>query len=198
MAAIASLVIGNAASGEDLNPPPWRGEFCTTWQGWEFSDDNPAPPPDMGSYPYGDPYLLVDPMGDWIPVKGVAQGLWPLSGEIYVELWNHPIPNPYKEIWIQITWSPQHPDECPLVDLLDPYAGGPYCAEECVELDAATPLYHSTFRLSIEPNPEWESLRIYGTIDVDELIIDTRCVPEPATMAALAVGACLSLLRRRR
>ncbi len=53
--------------------------------------------------------------------------------------------------------------------------------------------------LTVQPNPEKEEIVIevpYCTV-VDQIVIDTRCVPEPATLALLGLGG-LCLVRRRR
>jgi hypothetical protein len=56
--------------------------------------------------------------------------------------------------------------------------------------------WHSTYNLRIYPNPDFEILRIDGTVMVDQIVIDTICIPEPAALILLAFGGLL-LLRRR-
>jgi len=36
------------------------------------------------------------------------QGVWPLSGEIWIDFPNQPEPLPFKDIYIQLTWEEQH------------------------------------------------------------------------------------------
>jgi hypothetical protein len=51
----------------------------------------------------------------------------------------------------------------------------------------------------MEPNPDWEQIVVdvpLGTI-IDEIVVDSISIPEPATMSLLALGG-LALLRRRR
>ena len=50
--------------------------------------------------------------------------------------------------------------------------------------------------LNIEPNPAFEIVRIDGAVMVDEIVIDTICIPEPASLALLGLGG-LALMRRR-
>ena len=53
----------------------------------------------------------------------------------------------------------------------------------------------------IEPNPNEESIQIKPrdcTIYIDEIVIDTICIPEPASMAMLlGTSGLLAFIRRR-
>ena len=52
----------------------------------------------------------------------------------------------------------------------------------------------------VEPNPDWEQIVIgvpVGT-ELDEVVIDTISLPEPATLILLTLGAVAVLQRRRR
>jgi hypothetical protein len=65
------------------------------------------------------------------------------------------------------------------------------------ELPLADGWTETTYTWRIEPNPPDEFFTIGGTINVDELVIDTWCIPEPAALSLLALGSMV-LLRRRR
>ncbi|MBI4578971.1 MAG: hypothetical protein HY718_04660, partial [Planctomycetes bacterium] len=113
--AIVALVVGVVAGlalADDLNPPPWRGAPGSTWQVWQFGDPSPNPPPDAGNNPYGVPSSTIAPgIGQaWLPTWDGRTGVWPLSGEIIIEIPNRPLPLPFKDIWIQLTWQPQVPN----------------------------------------------------------------------------------------
>ena len=59
--------------------------------------------------------------------------------------------------------------------------------------------YTYNYGLTIEPNPTSEMITItvpYCTV-IDQIVVDTICIPEPASMALLALGSVF-LLRRRR
>lgn len=204
--AVLALAIAPVASAEDLNPPPWAGTDGTTWQFWEFTTPNTTPLPG-GNNPYGEASLEVIPFGDWFEYKGQAPyyGWWPLSGEIWVEIPNDLRPWPEKWIWIQITWSPQDPGEIPIIEVETPDGFyGPFDVpiyedvlyEDPTGADPTVVLY-SIYDIVIPENPAVEWIHIVGTIDVTELVIDTKCVPEPGVFALGGFGL-LSLLALRR
>ena len=189
----------------DLNPPPWRGEWSTTSQVWEFMDPNPGPlPPDGpaagGQPPLDSTHLIVTPApgADWLDIDEGRLGVWPLSGEIFVHVENHEPPNDVKMVWTQLTWRPQDPTDPLGVPRLTGF--NPDIAGGVLPIDVITSAdgwIHSTLYFEIRPNPEWEDFIIAGDINVDTLVIDTWCIPEPATMALLALGG-LALIRPRR
>lgn len=200
LALVASLLLAtNAAFADDLYPPPWtRGGPGTTFQQWEFSNGNPTPPPDLVNNPYGMPSLQAWPgTGQfWVDEWGGRQGMWPLSGTIEVTIPNRPLPLPYKDIWVQITWAKQVDTSTPVVwDMLSGIYGS--LVQEIVLGPAPTgSWYHSIYQIHIEPNPVSEIVKIDGTLVVDQLVIDTICIPEPATIALLGLAG-LMILRRR-
>ncbi len=191
------LIAGPIAFADDLFPPSWRGEEGSTFQEWDFSTDNVTPVPDVVKNPYGEPLLRVKPIGDWISDPGA----WPLSGEIDVYIPNWPEPRPEKEIWIQLTWKatdvdPFLPNE-PVVGVTS------YPLFEFLEMsrtdlvDFVPGWNHSLFKINLYPNPFEEWITIKGDILVDQLVIDTICIPEPATLALLGIGGLVILNLKR-
>ena len=64
----------------------------------------------------------------------------------------------------------------------------------------------AAYEFAFEPNPAWEEIYLKfdwisdpapGGAYVDQVVIDTLCIPEPMTVGLLALGA-LGLIRRRR
>ncbi len=208
----------------DEQPPWWRGQWSTTYQYWHFLTPDPGDP---ASYPEdggvapdgpgplvegspGQPYdpgylpstmLWVYPEGDWIESDGPSNrvGIWPLSGHIDVIVDNHDPENEFKDVWLQVVWRAQEAGAEPIIGNLDPPAHPDYEPRLVAPpVDLGSGWFENTYEWRIYPNPEAEMFTISGTIDVDQLIIDTWCVPEPATLLVLALGLIPALLKRRR
>ena len=136
-------------------------------------------------------YIFDDPASGRI-------GIWPLSGQIDVTVDNHNPPNEFKWVWLQIIWRPQDAGEEPIIENLSPPAHPDYLPSlVTAPVDLGYGWFESTFEWRIYPNPIDEMFTISGTIDVDQLIIDTWCIPEPATVAVLGLGLLPVLLLRR-
>ncbi len=181
----------------ELEVPEWRGTEGSTFQQWSFSGPDLNPPPDPGfDNDYGPPMLSVRPMdgADWRPNPGA----WPLSGQIDVYIPNNPQPNEKKEIWLQVIWKtenlypfPTMPDE-PWVAVL------PFTSMDMSRTDTTESGWTlSLFQINLYPNPPQEWITVKGDIIVDHLAIDTRCIPEPATVALLGLGALVVFRRKR-
>jgi len=189
---VVTLTAGSMAFADDVAIPTWRYANGSTYQVWEFSDDNSTPVPDVVYNPYGDPLLQVNTSYGW------EAGAWALSGEIDILIPNFPEIRPEKWIQIQLTWKAADNDPFLLDDPL--IAIGPFDSMTISRYDddqIVPGCIHSIYDIVIRPNPAEEWIAIKGDIWVDELVIDTICVPEPATICLFGLGA-LTLLRKRR
>ena len=180
----------------DLNPPVWRDNPRTTLQIWEFNINDVNPMPDDYVGPFDPQPADVKPYGtdSWLADYHGHQGVWPLSGEVFVPIINFPESLDEKRIWIQLTWRSKggqpaveaSADQIPWVD--------GYQIGEASQL--ADGWYHSTYEIVLNPNPPEEMVHIYGAIYLDEMVIDTICIPEPTTVALLSIGGLLALRKR--
>ena len=218
------LSLANLALADDLRWPEWRGQWSTTVQWWDFPTGDMGQPGGPGVIPDGpgplveDPaggvylepgylpstMLWVDPLGDYIPqdLEGSGRlGIWPLSGIIEVVVDNHDPQNEKKIVWLQLTWQEQNPGagDLPIITPL-PQAGyqtAPVTLVDGIHEDLGFGWIHSVYTWEIRPNPVDERFLIEGNINVDQIVIDTWCIPEPATLGLLLVSGPFILRRRR-
>lgn len=188
---------------DDLDPPTWRGYEGTTFQLWDFATSDTTPEPNVVNNPYGTPGLRVDTDHDWVSVDDQRTGIWALSGELDIYIPNWPEQRPEKEIWIQLTWKPAELDESPFLPD-QPIVG---VVTEPLFENMQTERWdeslgdgwtHSVYSIHMWPNPNKEWIAVKGDIMVDQVAVDTYCVPEPATISMLGIGALLATLKRRK
>jgi len=204
------------AMGDDLLPPDWRGLPNSTYQEWTFPDSvNPAPPVESDN-PFGEAVATIygefsGPKKDtfWIaqdPYFG-RQGIWAVGSSIGIEIPNDPTPRPQKKIRLQITYDGglTVPEPVPWIEVVadNGAATVEFTLTQQVVLDAY--YVHDTYDLVLEPNPSSETIWIYPyycKIYVDQIVVDTLCVPEPSTLATLVLGMMAlvyrGVFRRRR
>lgn len=214
MKKILCVLLVSAAAGmvwaDDLFPPDWRGAPDSTFAQWEFLTPEEYPAPDLSDNPFGGARLMVYPTHPWQDAWGGREGVWALSGLIDLEIDNNPELNIFKYLQIQLTWAGQYDSGAavPTLDIdaqLVTGAGADVIqllSEETIDLEptgvqGADPYWHhTTYLYAIYPNPAIEFIDIAGSIWVDELVVDTICLPEPVTLALLGFGAVL--LRKRK
>jgi hypothetical protein len=196
----------------DLVSPPWRGLYpgYTTYQEWTFDDAEDPAAPEVIDNPFGGASadITVGDFGegwfDSLSGYGTQTGFWDIGGaggQIVLDIDNGPDPNPWKEIWIQVTYW-QDLQQAPTVDvsggaLVDHVSG---LLVESVPTGGNWLLDVWVFRT--EPNPTHEQIIIasdpsWGSV-IDQIVVDTYCVPEPATLLLLSLGGLAALARARR
>jgi len=182
-----------------------RGAPGTTHQAWEFPqgpgltvNGNPYHEPQItitnGSYLTGQERVM-GPGGTLINVWHIGEG----GGEVNLYISNNPVTNLFKFIYLQVTadksltappvvMAPGTVTVTPGdIKMYDPTAWGTY-----------------SWKIKIEPNPDFEqlTLRFAGNTNIEEIVVDTSCVPEPSSLAALGMSGIftglLALKRRRR
>lgn len=204
LAGVAGATLTGLAT--DQVEPAWRGQANTTLQAWSFdTGDNPGLVT-LDENLYGTPSaeVFVPDTGFpkwtyWMASDYSHTGVWRIYEADYLQLYipNTRVTSPdsYKEIWLQITYSSGEAGRHPEIQT-DPV----YTSLTLVKSTILDSLYYrDVFRIIIEPNPteEWISIMPRDcVVYIDEIVVDTICIPEPATMLILGLGAVL--LRKRK
>jgi hypothetical protein len=207
----AAVVIPSTAFADDLHPPPWlRGLPNSTSQEWVFNTPNLGVPdgainglPAPGWWnPNGTPFMTDAVQSNWLPAAAGRTGVWSIfpGGILQFMIPNTPESHTRtKEIWAQITWASASPTG---VVSLVPFGPPGSTVETIGVITLGGGWFHSTFHYILPFNPEREFYQIINNSDsklyVDQVVLDTICVPEPATMAGLGFGLLLIARRMRR
>ena len=206
------LVFAAPASAHDLRGPDWRGLHpgYMTYQEWSFDDSDDPALPEVIINPFGTAGadITLGAFGEgWfesLSGYGSQTGFWDIGGEggqIVLDIDNGPERNPWKEIWVQVTYW-KDIQQAPTVAVPGGYyvGGEKEVLVEHVATGGDWLLDVWVFR--IEPNPEHEQIVISSDPDwgslIDQVVVDTWCVPEPATVSLLLLGGLVILARRCR
>ncbi len=188
----------------DTNPAPFRGEERTTLQVWTFGTDDNGGAPDISVNLNGEAKISNLAAFDWVPEQLGHQGIRVIDNHaasgMVIHVDNFDLPNPSKKIWVQIVFNTGWP---PSIKVL-PNAGGanPEQRMTLVGVPESVDDWYmkATYELTLDKNPNHEIFRIIPVnweAWIDEIIIETQCVPEPMTLTLLGMGGLL-LLRKRR
>ena len=213
-----SLVLlfgGGVAMADDFDPPNFRGyplSYMAQWDMFTAGDFSAGIVPDLESsvddadpatYLYDGIYthLDFDSEDGWALTVGGGGGIYnPQRDATFaanVINWVDWLPE--KDLRVQMTYTDDGngPPSITGVTGHGPVSGGePHTSESL-----ASSGYGGTQRswiYSIYPNPDWEQIEFFlpqGTI-VEQIVIDSISMPEPATLALLLLGG-LALLRRK-
>jgi len=119
-----------------------------------------------------------------------------------VRIWipNNKDENLVKKISWQVTsdTSPTPQGNSPTTE--PPGTSGPGNPPQTPHGDGTSGWYTYNGVNEIRPNPdgEWLEFGMIHCTNIEEIVIKTVCMPEPATLGLLAAGGLLTLLRRRR
>ena len=219
---VVALFCSHIAMGDDLLPPSWPrlGEQnLSTSAEWEFLTGASGP----GAEPDGDeldlivgnggggPYVQAGDGMTWEFEVGAGQGdpwadgrsgSWvagPAGGTLEFCVPNWIDVEPLKLIHVQIAFDSPAGTGHPMVSNVwgfDPTVGNVTGTQD-QGVSTGPHFRYEDWR--IVPNPDWE----YVILDVpphaviDQVVIDTISLPEPATLSLLTLGA-LAVMRRKR
>ncbi len=206
------LVLSQTVMGEDVVPPPWVTDptdpqwdgGSTTFQVWEFAQDpysdpyyeNEWGPPEV-IFTNATPQIAPGPFLDDTTGEPIDIWTWHIDGTggIDIIVQNDPRPNDMKIIWVQITADkapgPTSPSSNPSGTTTYPVPAWQH---------PNLPWYTFTARIDIPYNPEFEIIHydFPESTNISEIVVDTICIPEPATLSLLVLGGLVMLRRRRR
>ncbi|HBG27426.1 MAG: hypothetical protein A2Y10_09920 [Planctomycetes bacterium GWF2_41_51] len=203
---LITFIAGNVrATAIDIDPPSWwlTPGLDTTWQVWSFGNSGTGPiEPDSAGYDsFLGTHVTVSPQSNWLAEYNQfdyygligGSGIWQLSGSgIDAYVVNYDQPASEKHIWIQLTWRSQQQGGAPVIYLQDDTGSqiGPFTSH--VSYTWLNDYWiHSTYEIILDHNTSFEIINISGSIYVDDLVIDTLCIPEPATISLLIIGTLL-------
>ena len=198
------LVVGVLiAAGPVAATPLQSGE---TLQEWVFSDNSNPAIPEIDLNPYGTATATIaggvsGPPPVWAAELLGRDGVWQADQmvDISLDIPNQMIPNPYKEIHLEIGFTG---DLAAFSVFPIPFGGNVELVSQSIEVvDEVTGWKKLTAMYVVEPNPERESVCYSFSGDaaaVDYINVRTICVPEPLTISMLGLGGLMPARRRRR
>ena len=192
-----------SVKADDLYPPPWgrTGAHNTTYQIWDFGTSANPVNADTAFNPNGTPTATING-GTWSAFYDNHVGVWTLGAGDSIDFFipNTPADNTRtKNIWTQVTWQPDN-NGSPVI-MVDGVAS---------TLQFSVPVgnggwLQNVYLTTLQFNPSQEDVVISGslpgtTFDLGQAVIDTECVPEPSSLALLALGgiSLLSYASRKR
>ena len=207
---VVVLLATTAAWAEDLYTPSFRGAPEASYQNWTFEHytegffndvfpdelDNSFGGADI-NFPYADWEYGWD---YWLDYSNGRQGVWYLDyyDVMEISISNDDDPWQRKEIYLQITWwggglKPQP-------EVYYPQTGWTMTEED--EQTLSDGWMYTRWYIEITPSPTWEQIDVWAPstagngVYFDQVVVDTYCVPEPASVGLLGLVA-LWIARRR-
>ena len=171
-----------------------------TEQTWNFNNGDSPAVADIFNNTNGTPTATMSVTGGvHVPFPGWKTSWLGHSGawagdvvDVTLDIPNFINNNPYKEIWVNVTFFGFLNDAA----ILQPQGGVTNLGQSIVDLPDGWKTLSIGWR--IEPNPNFESIYlkfIDSGAALDDVFVHTDCIPEPATICLLGLGA-LALRRK--
>ncbi len=211
-AVVALSGVGPALAGDDF-PPPWRGTPGSTFQKWQFLPGTDPTRPEMVANPAGQPFLQPGPGTVYLEI---APGTNPSTGPDGLGVWCidpggvllFTIPNfmdltMEKQIYIQYKYF--SPGAEPQFMILDA-AGGMIPTTQpfvCTPSPGHIPGQSYSCKDYLLPFcPGLEVIKVtnpdpVNPLYLDQIVIDTRCIPAPGVGSAMLLAAAGLVVRKR-
>ncbi len=200
---VTALTVSLSTAVADVAVPDYRGDDNSTCQEWDFLTGGAplgsyfAPDGTEGitytPYPYGsplEPYAQV--AGTYAPSTGPGPGgAWSnYTADLFIFNSVDLSPESYKLLRVQATFL----GDPPTVEIQSAGQTWTPSPATTIPISGGWSVFVQDWRG--EPNPQSERVILSSAGQLSEVIVDTVCIPEPATVALLAAG--LLLIRRRR
>ncbi|MCC7389601.1 MAG: hypothetical protein IT431_12625 [Phycisphaerales bacterium] len=203
---LASLALAvPAVLADDLTPPSWRGDAGTTFQHWGFDQPGGGPPDAGFNNPYGMPLFAPSNGATWDPIdpSGQRTGTYMITFDqtLNFEIPNHGQHGAQKELWLQYVYTTID-GIGPTSSVMDYSNGSNFTLISSSPTDLGGGLYHQLDIYSYADCPPGELVTLSpGTLMspawIDQVVIDTRCIPAPATLGLIGAAGLIGARRRR-
>lgn len=195
------------AAADDFAPPPWdRAHPHAVTAEWEFfAPVNPLGPDGpltnvgaKGSGSVASSATIVGTGGlGWGIGDGDGGWFFPDGGSIRITLDNVIDTEPVKHLWLQVTHTPG------LAIAVDPLFAFNASATGSTPTPPVMVPHGPTstfFHWDMFPNPPWEefTVLVFGTGEVDQVLVDTISIPEPSSFVLGAIGLLTLVFAARR
>ncbi len=213
------FILAGMVTGDDVPSPMWPSEFdnpygepCIEWPSGPYVVEDPGGVAgEVTAVATVDLVGYMPPLGegpgDVIPdTPTVHIGVYDLEGNpdtsrpVPVSIWipNDPEDRPVKKIFWQMTSDKSPTPQGDPPTTTPPGTSAPTGIPHWKHDNTNWYTYNGMNEIRPNPDGEWLTFELVHSTNIEEIVIKTTCMPEPATLGLLAVGGLMMLVRRRR